>query len=228
MRRRSARLKKQESGARTVMVFNNPKLREILHAELCGFEAELKWAGEEDFEPGTPGLVLQLLNDEAIHKEIRDALASHGWVWNGLPQEGVPWAWRYPPETHCPPHKDMSPEDQWSLVIGVQTQGELVHIEFAPGIVQSHSLVDGDMLLFKGARFRHWTDKVGSVVHVWLSRGTLHCQTTALGSLVAMYPSRYPSSLLLILQQQHHHHQHQQHPLYFGHPYLTHILFGGH
>ena len=169
MPHRSGRLKKRENDSRVernIMVFNNPKLREILHAELCGRDGDLRWAAEKDFEPG---IRLRLLSDKVIQEEIRKALASHGWV----PPEGhqrlpdqVPWAWRYRPGTSCPCHKDTSPKDQWSLVIGVKTQGELIHINFGPGMVQSYSLLNGDMLLFRGAVFDHWTDTVDGLARV--------------------------------------------------------------
>jgi hypothetical protein len=153
-------------------VFHHSQLRSALLSWLCDPMVKHNW--NNDWEPGIDRLLIQ---NQAIHDEIRHALVSLGIQLHSLSDAScnraneVPWAMRYGLHVACPYHKDSSPRNQWSVLIGLRTQGEVLYVQ-SETRVEPHrfSVANGDILLFQGSLFFHWTEPAaasGRLVIAW-------------------------------------------------------------
>jgi hypothetical protein len=151
-------------------VFHHSQLGSALLNWLCGPLAEHNW--ENDWDPGIDRL---LIMNAVIHEAIRQALISLGM--QPLSEAScdreneVPWALRYGLDVACPHHKDSSPRNQWSVLIGVRTQGEVLYVQSETQLKPHRFRVaQGDILLFQGSPFVHWTEPAavsGRLVIAW-------------------------------------------------------------
>jgi hypothetical protein len=151
-----------------IVAFNHSQLWSALLEWLAEPLVEAQWTN--DWEPGIDRL---LIYDQGVHTLIRQALSSLGlklslcYACNGAKR--VPWGLRYGLGTACPFHKDLCPTNQWSVLIGVSTQDEHLYVQSETRI-QPIRVANGDIILFQGSIFDHWTDGAavrGRLVIAW-------------------------------------------------------------